>query len=71
MQCPAVFGDSDIHTLDWYYKVSNGNFNAYRCTFDEKEIDLTNDPFYALRDQEARGFITVVCQPQTSSTPSK
>lgn len=65
---PKVFGDDETHTLKWYVDISGGQFNAYKCELDGREVSLDNDPFYnewRLYDNgrhSVAGIITINCK---------
>lgn len=66
MRSLRIFGDSNTHILKWFITVSGREHDAFKCDFDEKEISLSNDPFYNQRifynNHEVAALVTVVCK---------
>ena len=67
LNSPVIFADDDVHTIDWFVKVSGRGFqDAYKCEVDREEIPLGDDPYYKKKTTKDRhsvaAVVTFICQ---------
>ena len=60
MRSPKIFGNKELHSINWYVNVSGRAYDAYKCELDGQEISLENDPFYNSQVYDGRHFVSAI-----------
>lgn len=66
LSSPEVFGNNEVHTLNWHVKVKGRTHDAYKCELDGKEVSLSDDPFYNWHVtydlHQVAAEVTIICK---------
>lgn len=66
LQGSKVFGDNEVHTLDWYVYIKGRRHNAFKCEVDGQEVSLADDYLYNRRDyggwRNVTALLTIQCK---------
>ena len=67
LQGSKVFGDNEVHTLDWYVYIKGRRHNAFKCEVDGLEVSLADDYLYNNRSyysgwRNVTALLTIQCK---------